>query len=313
MIRRISCAVFLLALLMLSGCQQPQNPDTQSSTQPTPTIPEPTGISTGWYEEQGHTYYRLPDGTFLTGKVTIGEETYYFDATGIRQTGLVELDGSTYYFRPNGTMARGQVEIDGYNRFFSSTGKEVLVVNPWNPLPENYDLNLVNLDSSLGKEGSQISQVCLEDLLQMLNDCNAECPRVYVVSSYRSYDYQAGLFENRIARFQAEGYSREEAEILAAAVVARPGTSEHHTGLALDIIDTRSWNLDETQAQLPGQQWLMANSWRYGFVLRYPEGTTDSTGIIYEPWHYRYVGKELAKELYDSGLTLEQYLENLTQ
>ena len=240
----------------------------------------------------GKTYYCLRDGSYITGWTTI--------------------DGQDYYFRPDGTMAQGQVEIDGQNRFFTSTGAEVLVVNPWNAVPEGYDPDLVTVSEEISREGTKVSRSCYDALVQMITDCNKECPTVYIISSHRTYDYQAGLFENRIQRFQNEGYSRDEAETLAAAVVARPGTSEHHLGLAVDIIDTRSWDLTEIQETLPGQQWLMENCWRYGFILRYPKGTTDSTGIIYEPWHYRYVGTELAKELYDAGLTLEQYLEDLT-
>ena len=104
----------------------------------------------------------------------------------------------------------------------------------------------------------------------------------------------------------------DEAEEMAATVVARPGTSEHQLGLAVDIVDSRSYSLTDYQATLPAQKWLMAHSWEYGFILRYPDDKTDVTGIIYEPWHYRYVGKELAKELYNAGLTLEEYLQNLT-
>ena len=110
----------------------------------------------------------------------------------------------------------------------------------------------------------------------------------------------------------ASGASPAEAEAEAATVVLRPGTSEHHLGLAVDIIDTKLWALDERQAQMPAQRWLMENSWRYGFILRYPPEKTHITGIIYEPWHYRYVGTELAAELHGSGLTLEEYLQNLT-
>ena len=94
----------------------------------------------------------------------------------------------------------------------------------------------------------------------------------------------------------------------AAKEVAVPGTSEHQLGLAVDIIDTNNWNLDESQESMPTQQWLIANSWRYGFILRYPNGTTNITGIIYEPWHYRYVGCQVAKEIYERGITLEEYL-----
>ena len=91
----------------------------------------------------------------------------------------------------------------------------------------------------------------------------------------------------------------------------RPGTSEHHLGLAVDIIDTNLWALDERQADMPAQQWLMEHSWQYGFILRYPPEKTAVTGVIYEPWHYRYVGADLAAELYESGLTLEEYLDGL--
>ena len=105
---------------------------------------------------------------------------------------------------------------------------------------------------------------------------------------------------------------KEEAAKIAATVVAYPGTSEHQLGYAVDIIDTQLWKLEQEQENLAAQQWLMANSWEYGFILRYPNGKTDSTGIIYEPWHYRYVGPEVARELHESGMTLEEYLLSLS-
>ncbi len=116
------------------------------------------------------------------------------------------------------------------------------------------------------------------------------------------------LFNNQIQEFIDQGYDEEEARALAAREVAVPGTSEHQLGLAVDIIDNSNWNLDESQENVPAQQWLMANSWRYGFILRYPVGSTSVTGIIYEPWHYRYVGCQAAKEIYQRGITLEEYL-----
>jgi D-alanyl-D-alanine carboxypeptidase len=133
-----------------------------------------------------------------------------------------------------------------------------------------------------------------------------------VCSSYRTQEYQEGLFQNRIDRYVKEGYSVEEATGLAGQSVAVPGTSEHQLGLALDIVDNRNWELDESQADMPTQQWLMENSWRYGWILRYPNEKSAITGIIYEPWHYRYVGKTIAKEIYDLGICLEEYLQMLT-
>lgn len=90
--------------------------------------------------------------------------------------------------------------------------------------------------------------------------------------------------------------------------MAVPGTSEHQLGLALDIVDISNQTLDESQENTPVQKWLMNNSWRYGFILRYPTDKSDITGISYEPWHYRYVGKKAAKEIYDAQICLEEYL-----
>ena len=102
--------------------------------------------------------------------------------------------------------------------------------------------------------------------------------------------------------------SRAKAEVEAAKSVAVPNTSEHQIGLAVDIVDANNATLTSAQAKTATQKWLMENCWRYGFILRYPEGKSDITGIIYEPWHYRYVGYALAKELHFSGMTLEEYL-----
>ena len=93
--------------------------------------------------------------------------------------------------------------------------------------------------------------------------------------------------------------------------VAVPGTSEHQTGLALDIISLYYQVLDKNQENTAEQKWLMENSYKYGFILRYPSDKSEITGINYEPWHYRYVGKEAAKEIYEMGLCLEEYLEYL--
>ena len=105
-----------------------------------------------------------------------------------------------------------------------------------------------------------------------------------------------------------QGYSEENARTEAGKVVAVPGTSEHQLGLAVDIVDIENQILDEDQEKTAVQKWLMKNSWRYGFILRYPNDKSNITGIIYEPWHYRYVGKEAAKEIYDLDVCLEEYL-----
>jgi D-alanyl-D-alanine carboxypeptidase len=102
--------------------------------------------------------------------------------------------------------------------------------------------------------------------------------------------------------------SHEKALTEAAKEVAIPGTSEHQLGLAIDLVDADFPYLDDRQANTATQKWLMEHCHEYGFILRYPTGTTQITGIIFEPWHYRYVGQEIAQEIMNLGITLEEYL-----
>ena len=146
----------------------------------------------------------------------------------------------------------------------------------------------------------------------MLQACRDAGLTPYIASAYRTHADQIYLHNNKIQRLINEGYSEAEARELAGTVVAVPGTSEHELGLAFDLVDDSYRNLDEAQENTAVQKWLMENSWKYGFILRYPNDKSEITGIIYEPWHYRYVGKEVSKELHESGLTLEEYLSNLS-
>lgn len=178
----------------------------------------------------------------------------------------------------------------------------LLLVNPWNPIPDGFSVELENLDNG------SVDKRCYPQLQQMMDDCRAEGLSPYICSSYRTQELQQELLDNQISAFRNQGYDEDEAYRLAAREVAVPGTSEHQLGLAVDIIDASNWNLDESQEHTPAQQWLMANSWRYGFILRYPNDKSDITGIIYEPWHYRYVGYDVAKEIHERGICLEEYL-----
>ena len=142
----------------------------------------------------------------------------------------------------------------------------------------------------------------------MMDACRAAGLSPVICSAYRSYEKQEELYQNKVDRLLAQGYAQTDAEEEAGKVVARPGTSEHQLGLAVDIVDLDNQNLDETQEDTAVQQWLMAHSWEYGFILRYPGGKSEITGIIYEPWHYRYVGRDAAAEIYAQGVCLEEYL-----
>lgn len=180
----------------------------------------------------------------------------------------------------------------------------LILVNPWNPLPEGFAPQLITLS-----DGTQVAECCRDALMQMLSDCREAGNEPYICSGYRTQDTQQQLYDNKVSRLMESGMDSDEAAVEAARVVAYPGTSEHQLGLAVDIIDSTYTVLDEGQEQTSTQQWLMENSWKYGFILRYPTGKSDVTGIIYEPWHYRYVGGEAAAEIHELGLCLEEYLE----
>ena len=186
----------------------------------------------------------------------------------------------------------------------------LMLVNPWNELPEDYQPELVMLErAEYVGEDEYVDVRCAEALLQMIADCKAAGNAPYICSTYRSLEKQQFLYNNKIRRLVEDGVDPAEAPAIAAMSVAIPNTSEHQLGLAVDIIDCYYTNLDKGQEETSTQRWLMTNSWRYGFILRYPNGSTEITGIIYEPWHYRYVGPEYAEDIYNSGLTLEEYLE----
>ena len=291
-----------------------------------------TSAKSGWVEENGNKFYFengnpvygikeidgkkyifTNEGMLSGGWNDFQGNTYYLNSDGSAHIGFLELDNEIYYLRENGTLAKGEQEIDGKKYFFTSKGKSVIMVNPWNYVPDGYDVNLVTLPSNRGDQTKgKVDKSCYEPLLNMLNDCVKAGNSVYVISGHRTYQYQENNFNRSVNSYISQGYSKEDAIAKTATEIAVPGTSEHHLGLAVDIIDTADWSLSENQANLKGQQWLMENCWKYGFILRYPKNKTNETGIIYEPWHYRYVGTELAKELYELDMTLEAYIESIT-
>ncbi len=180
---------------------------------------------------------------------------------------------------------------------------QLRLVSAAHPLPEDFEVpELTKL-----KGGHAIDSRVYPALQQMMDDCRAAGLNPVICSSYRTHDKQEELFRKKVNTLRKQGYSQEEAETEAARWVARPGTSEHETGLAVDIVDKSYQLLDEKQEQTPVQQWLMAHCAEYGFILRYPVEKSDLTGIGYEPWHYRYVGVEAAKAITEQGLCLEEY------
>lgn len=181
---------------------------------------------------------------------------------------------------------------------------QLLLINEDHPLAVDYaPPSLTAIDAS-----HSVDSRIAADLQKMLADGAAQGLNMYVTSSYRSYDRQTELFNEGMKTRMDSGLTPLEAYQATKSSVALPGASEHQAGLAVDIIAAAYPELDERQGDTPEQQWLMSHCQEYGFILRYPKGTESITGITYEPWHYRYVGREAALEITEKGITLEEYL-----
>lgn len=184
----------------------------------------------------------------------------------------------------------------------SDSDWNLLLVNKDHPIPEDHAPEL----TYVGNYRFDIRAAAA--LRDMLAAAQAEGLSPIVCSAYRSVDYQTTLYENQVSKYLGQGYSQADAERLAGTKVAVPGTSEHHTGLAADIVALSYQHLEKDQENTAEAIWLRDNCHRFGFILRYPEDKQDVTGIIYEPWHYRYVGVDAATQIMEQGLCLEEYL-----
>jgi D-alanyl-D-alanine carboxypeptidase len=176
------------------------------------------------------------------------------------------------------------------------------LVNSENVLMEDVDIELAAISGDL-----QVDARISDALNAFLSAGNAEGLSVYVCSAYRTIDYQTGLFERRINRWVDSGLGYDDAAEAAATSVAEPGTSEHHLGLAVDIICNEYTSLTSGFGETAAGIWLKKHCAEYGFILRYPEDKTDITGYVYEPWHFRYVGVEAATYIMDNAICFEEF------
>ena len=179
----------------------------------------------------------------------------------------------------------------------------LLLVNDWNPLPAGYDSDVTFSTVSGGK---QVDSRIIDAVNRMLNDAAAY--DLAVVSAYRPKEEQNTLYWRKVQQYTDKGYSDLEAQKVGGTIVKRPGFSEHNCGLAMDVGGSGDYTLEQTFANTPAYAWLIEHCADYGFILRFPQGKEDITGVIYEPWHYRYVGEEAARYIMDNDLCLEEYL-----
>lgn len=181
----------------------------------------------------------------------------------------------------------------------TSSDWRLLLVNSTHPLADDYSVDLTEL-----RNGQSVDTRILSDLQEMFDAARSEDIYPIVSDAYRTRKDQQTLMDDVIQNYEDEGYSSEEASSKAEQVIAKPGTSEHETGLAIDIAGDDDYDQD-TDSVL---EWMNSNAYKYGFILRYPSGKESVTGAEAENDHYRYVGKEAAKVIHDQGICLEEYL-----
>ena len=257
-------------------------------------------------------------------------------------------DSKTIYVRPkyfvydndveNKVMKDPQFITDNFNMTIpenqkpSYTYSYAIDVTPYISSIDTEYLMLVNKDNSADKYTPQnlkkLTCLTTRELYldhdaavaldaMMLEMSQAGIEDTYVTSAYRSYDYQNKLYCGYVEDEKADALTKEgieisdeEAERRASEYSARPGESEHQTGLCIDFITSgMSGNLNEKFAETEAFEWLSKNAYKYGFILRYPADDVATTGYKYEPWHYRFVGRQAASEIYFSGMCLEEYLQ----
>lgn len=180
----------------------------------------------------------------------------------------------------------------------------LLLINEDNPVPSDYTFEHHTLNC-----GYDVDKRMHTDLINMLEACNNAGHEYSIISGYRSYDTQQSIIDDTISTYIEQGMTQEEAEAKTYISVQKAGASEHQTGLAIDISSYGVTSLEDYLAEEPTNQWLMSNSYKYGFILRYPQDKLEITKISFEPWHFRYVGIETATFLYNNKLTLEEFHE----
>ena len=227
-----------------------------------------------------------------SGSLSEESEVSFFESSAVPTATLPDVSSQP--------LINGELNADFSN---------LLLVNGDNPLPKDFDYegNLTTIDKKyLCGNLNQMDEDAYIFAKAMLDAAHKDNVELYIRSPYRSYSTQNVLFENQVKRCLNGSVSREQAEITASTVVARPGTSEHHTGLAVDLNSVET-NFEDTEAF----SWLKEHGEEYGFIMRYAEDKQDLTGVIYEPWHWRFVGIKHAKEMNRLGMCLEEYIEYL--
>lgn len=240
------------------------------------------------------------------------EEDELEDYESVEQHGMEDADKYTLdeILEENSNFAElSETELSGETVEEYSFDKDdwrLILVNKQHPVPEDYEVQLETI-----KGNKMCDKRILGDLIAMFQAAREDGVNLAVCSPYRDLSRQEWLFERKIKSYMGKGMSYMEAYTLASQIVMVPGASEHQLGLAIDINCDTYANLNEGFADTEAGKWLAAHCYEYGFILRYPLGKEYITGVEYEPWHFRYVGKEAATVMTEEGICLEEFIDRL--
>ncbi len=179
----------------------------------------------------------------------------------------------------------------------------LILTNAQYPIPEDY----LPVLKEVPGQGQSVDERIYDPLMEMLSDMKEQGLSPVVCSGYRTLDKQEMLFNRKVSAYVKQGYSMEEANQMARRLLSIPGSGEHCLGLAVDIYCESYQKLEAGFAETKEGKWLREHCWDYGFILRYDQGKEELTGIDYEPWHFRYVGKAAAQYLKETGMCLEEF------
>lgn len=241
----------------------------------------------------------------------IGDVDYSEEAHGLGVADKYDaeeiLDSTDAHKEDTDSDVRGDVDLS--NVTFSKDDWRLILINKSHSIPDDYEFPFGTIKTMKGN--MQCDERIIDDLLDMLKDAKDDGINLLICSPYRDEQYQVMLFERKVTRYMNRGMSYMEAYKLASQAVTVPGASEHQIGLALDIVCDTYVDLNEGFGDTEAGKWLAENSYKYGFILRYPEGKEYITCIEYEPWHFRYVGVEAATIITKEDITLEEFWEEL--
>lgn len=199
------------------------------------------------------------------------------------------------------------IENEEANRQIPEDDWKLILVNKQHPIPEEYTFEVGSVDTAKGK--MRCDKRVIPELTKMIADADKDGVSLLICSPYRSSVRQTFLFEKKVKTYMKQGMPYMDAYYMAAQAVTIPGSSEHEMGLAIDFNSKSYYALNEGFGESDAGKWLAEHCDEYGFIIRYPKGKEDITGIEYEPWHLRYVGKNAAKEIKKQDLCLEEFVE----